>query len=193
MTVARNHQTDEDDDERTPVVTTRPQNTIGSNKTGGDRTSISPTYSGKHSHPRIPGKINDDENEQERMFTQYQSQQVETQITEKITITQNTDQQRIESRPFELAQQQQDEYKYYYDQNQAGPNEEFKRDSNIDRESDGRAFDFENQPGTGTDNISRAEDSYVIEEEESSEYVPKTLEEVEDQIDGVIGDMLIQQ
>lgn len=33
----------------------------------------------------------------------------------------------------------------------------------------------------------------MIEEEESSEYVPKTLEEVEDQIDGVIGDMLIQQ
>ena len=30
-------------------------------------------------------------------------------------------------------------------------------------------------------------------QDESSEYIPKTVEEVEDQIDGVIGDMLMQQ
>lgn len=30
-----------------------------------------------------------------------------------------------------------------------------------------------------------------MQADESSEYIPKTVEEVEDQIDGVIGDMLI--
>ena len=59
MTVAKNHQTDEEEDERTPVVTYRPGDTYGSNKTAGDGNTISSTRSGKLSHPKMPGKISD--------------------------------------------------------------------------------------------------------------------------------------
>ena len=60
-------------------------------------------------------------------------------------------------------------------------------------------FNFENnlsKPGTNTntDDISRAEDScYQDDLNQSSEYVPKTVEEVEEHIDYVIGAMVKDQ
>lgn len=52
-------------------------------------------------------------------------------------------------------------------------------------------FNFDNDQskpsGTNTDNISRAEESFA--DDQSSEWVPKTEEEVEDHIDFVIGDI----
>ena len=61
--------------------------------------------------------------------------------------------------------------------------------------------DFEEQPdaagtGTITDNISRAQDSFEEDktfDDESSDYVPKTNEQVADEIDGVIGGLLRKQ
>ena len=61
--------------------------------------------------------------------------------------------------------------------------------------------DLEDQPGftgTGTDDISRAQDDSFEEDkgfddDESSDYVPRSQEQVAAQIDGVIGGMLRKQ